>query len=105
MDGPIIGSVRTMAEYKDKKLIALEDMHKMDGTVVSSGNEITINDTPNKSIYLMLLMVAMKIAGEPKPARVVLNVSGGKASFDNMITMIDTAFQPSSQGDTGDTSQ
>lgn len=87
MNTPNIAGVLTMAEYKDKKLIALEDMYKMDGTFVRSGNEITINDTPNKSVYLILLMIAMKIAGQPKPGRIVLNVAGGKASFDTFITL------------------
>ena len=86
MTNPNIAPVATMAEYKDGKLIALKDLQRMDGTFVRPGNEITINDTPNKSVYLILLMIAMKNAGQPKPGRIVLDVEGGKASFDNYIT-------------------
>ena len=95
MEGPVIAPVLTMAEYKDKKLVALRDIVNMNGDIVSAGNEITINDMSNKSVYLMLLMLVMKNAGEPKPDRFVLNVAGGKATFDNYITSRDVASQAS----------
>ena len=99
MNNVNIAPALTMAEFKDKKLISLKDLNRLDGTNISYGKEITINDIPNKSVYFILLMVAMKIAGEPKPARVVLNVSGGKASFDNYVTRRSASSQ-ASQGDT-----
>lgn len=85
MTNPNIAPALGMAEYKDDKLIALQDMPKADGTTVRAGSEITINDTPSKTVYFILLLISMKNAGKPKPQRIMLNVAGGKSSFTNFI--------------------
>ena len=88
MNNPGISRLVEEVEYKDGKLIALKDMKISDKSIISPGSEITINDLGNKTAYFIYLIIAMKNAGHPKPDRIVLNVAGGKAVFDDVLTAI-----------------
>ena len=81
-NGPLMDYARGLVEYKDDKLIL---RYMLDGSGEISGNELKLNEGITPSVYFMLLIIAMKNAGQPKPGRIVLNVSGGKTSFDNYI--------------------
>ena len=81
-NGPLMEAAKEMVEYKDYKLITL---HRTSYPDEISGIELKLKDGVTPSVYFMLLIIAIKNAGQPKPGRIVLNVSGGKTSFDNYI--------------------
>ena len=86
-DDTTLGYAKETVEYKDGKLIAVQDIPIGQGNrIVPAGQEFFLKDAPVKSAYFMMLLVALKIAGQPKPERIVLNVAGVKASFDFYIT-------------------
>lgn len=85
METPIVKSVKDYAEFKNGKLVALQEMSTPGKPTVAIGDELTINNTPTASVYFLTLLVALKLAGKDKPSQIVLNIAGAKNNFDTLI--------------------
>lgn len=85
MNGQVISQIKEMAEFKDNKLVAKRLTPTPDGRNVAIGEQLRVTDFNTPSIYYMLLLTSLRIAGKPKPDTIVLRVRGGKEMFDNFV--------------------
>lgn len=93
MNGPVISQVKDMAEFKDNKLLAKRLTPTPDGRNIAVGEQLRVADFASPSVYYLLLLMSLRIAGKPKPDTIVLRVRGGKEMFDNFVQLRSNAYQ------------
>jgi hypothetical protein len=102
LDSGLMQELKRFAEYRDDKLIS-----KITQRGLTVGDEITMTDivkeTGSAGIYFIVLLIAMKLAGKPKPDRIVINVANAKNEFDKVIERTDKGVATSKEPPTSPT--
>lgn len=93
MDGQFVSEIKEMAEFKDNKLVAKRLTPTPDGRNIAVGEQLRVADFVSPSVYYLLLLMSLRIAGKPKPDTIVLRVRGGKEMFDNFVQLRSNAYQ------------
>ena len=73
-----------MVVFKDGKLVSPKSQTVPTGRRVEADEQIKPSDIPG-SMYFIFLLIAMKLAGEEKPGRIVLNIKGAKEGFNTFL--------------------
>jgi hypothetical protein len=82
MDSAMVSELLSRMEFKNGKLVAIMDFNMTGNITFALGDEFKITDSPLPSLYFLILFLAMKLAGEEKPGKIVINVKNAKEKFD-----------------------
>ena len=82
MDSAMVSELLSRMEFKNGKLVTILDFSMPGDITFAVGDEFKITDSPIPSLYFLILFLAMKLAGEEKPGKIVINVKNAKEKFD-----------------------